>query len=439
MKKIICFGLILFILSTIFAQNQNDFYYSCVMHNTEKVKEYITKKSVDINHALSQDELISFLKYCADIEKTTYSDEVIEELEDFNLCPLTLSILDNGDFTQSSLSTFYCLVSNGANVNVKFKKDTFLYPSLYMSLKDKPDELYKLSEFLIKNGLDTNFIDNNGITPFFYVIPSNNLKLIELFLKHGTNVNYAAPSSGMTPLMGAVNFKNFELIDLLLKYKADTSAKDNKGSSIFMKSCKSDSLELVKKFYSKKALEERDNDGWTPLMYATVSGNIQIVNYLLEMGADINAKDNDNKPVLGHTMQDNYDLKKLLISKGAIVTEEYVLGFFGACPEETNVCSLLLPYVKVEPLDYRKARMDQYKKGTPVTVTFKCYNIDKKNNYYKVTGYMEDGSNSRKIFISFYERPSFLEYDTVSATVIYTELTDYVGNEIPTFSFICIN
>ena len=111
MKIIICFGLILFILSTIFSQNQNDFYYSCVMHNTEKVKEYITKKSVDINHALSQDELISFLKYCADIEKTTYSDEVIEELEDFNLCPLTLSILDNGDFTQSSLSTFYCLIS----------------------------------------------------------------------------------------------------------------------------------------------------------------------------------------------------------------------------------------------------------------------------------------------------------------------------------------
>jgi len=46
-------------------------------------------------------------------------------------------------------------------------------------------------------------------------------------------------------------------------------------------------------------INERDNNGKTPLMYAVSQAvYVKIINYLITKGADVKAKDNNNKSVV---------------------------------------------------------------------------------------------------------------------------------------------
>jgi len=59
-----------------------------------------------------------------------------------------------------------------------------------------------------------------------------------------------------------------------------------------------------------------DNTGWTPLMSASKNGSIEIVQLLIEKGADVNAKNNLGITVLMQAIK-HEDIVKLLIHKGA--------------------------------------------------------------------------------------------------------------------------
>ena len=49
-------------------------------------------------------------------------------------------------------------------------------------------------------------------------------------------------------------------------------------------------------------------DGGTPLIYAARNGNIEILNILIQAGADIGAKDDEGKTALDYAKEsDNYD------------------------------------------------------------------------------------------------------------------------------------
>ena len=51
-------------------------------------------------------------------------------------------------------------------------------------------------------------------------------------------------------------------------------------------------LDIVKLFVERKIdLNQRDKEGKTALIYATISNRAEMVKYLLEMGADVNIVD----------------------------------------------------------------------------------------------------------------------------------------------------
>ena len=54
-----------------------------------------------------------------------------------------------------------------------------------------------------------------------------------------------------------------------------------------------ESLELL--FAAGGRLEDRDNEGTTPLILAARAGKFEAIKWLLDHGAEIGAKDNDGK------------------------------------------------------------------------------------------------------------------------------------------------
>ena len=112
---------------------------------------------------------------------------------------------------------------------------------------------------LIKNGANVNEQHHHDqCTPIFYV---KNLKIIELFIKHGANVN-AKDKNGFTPLFH-IRDKYVDVAKLLIKHGADVNARDNyKFSPIFYKS----NIEIIELFINHGALLNiRDIYGLSPL------------------------------------------------------------------------------------------------------------------------------------------------------------------------------
>ena len=58
----------------------------------------------------------------------------------------------------------------------------------------------------------------------------------------------------------------------------------------------------------------QDKDGKTPLIMAVIKGNKDIVRALVNIGADLNIKDNDNKTALDYAESNNFEeIKKILL------------------------------------------------------------------------------------------------------------------------------
>lgn len=83
---------------------------------------------------------------------------------------------------------------------------------------------------------------------------------------------------------------------------------------------KIDNKEAVKKIIStdKSALEIRNSQGQTPLMYAVYQNNAELAKELILAGADVNAQDNiKNSPFLYAGAEGQYEILKLALSHGA--------------------------------------------------------------------------------------------------------------------------
>ena len=62
---------------------------------------------------------------------------------------------------------------------------------------------------------------------------------------------------------------------------------------------------------------------WTPLHYAIDQGHINVVNFLIKNGANINAKTKSNSNPLHFASQNgNLEIVTLLVEKGTVINEQ---------------------------------------------------------------------------------------------------------------------
>ncbi|MGI8744618.1 MAG: ankyrin repeat domain-containing protein [Bryobacteraceae bacterium] len=169
---------------------------------------------------------------------------------------------------------------------------------------------------LLASGSDVNSRDKRGTTPVMYAAAYGSFDAMKLLIDKGAGVN-AKSDFGVTALMWAVNDLN--KVRLLLDKGADVNAKSKMGRGPLLMAAKDDrGLPVVKLLIDKGAdVNARDFMQTTPLIEAA---NREIAQLLLAKGAGLNAKDAGGfSALMGATSSGDLEWTKMLLEKGADV------------------------------------------------------------------------------------------------------------------------
>ncbi len=185
------------------------------------------------------------------------------------------------------------------------------------------------------------------------LVEANASSQIKLRLENGADPNQKN-QAGATPLILAVENKNSELVELLLKHGADPGLAGNDTEGNLEQpvtiASKLGFFKVVEQLVDAGAKVNCD-DGW-PLLYAVSRGHVDTVIFLLNKGADPNARDPHDASTVLHLACESaeYEIVKLLLKAGASKSS---VNDAGLTPLETTVSAQLYRHDSLQS-DLRK-------------------------------------------------------------------------------------
>ncbi|TVL69749.1 ankyrin repeat domain-containing protein, partial [Brachyspira hyodysenteriae] len=236
-------------------------------------------------------------------EETTYYSYTDKEI---------IAFIESGD-----LETIKKLIeSKSLDVNYNLEIDEYFKSTpLIQAIEYKQTDIIN---YLLENNADVNLTLGYS-TPLTEAMYDEELvrKLIDL----GADVNLPA-KSGFTPLMASHN--NIAIAELLIEKGADIEAKDDYGINALVYASSDENEEMVKFLLEKGAdantvceIENEHIDiSPTPLMNAVYNGNTNIINMLLENGADINYTTDEMTPLIYAAYKGNTNIINTLLENG---------------------------------------------------------------------------------------------------------------------------
>ncbi|KAF3827760.1 hypothetical protein GH733_000995 [Mirounga leonina] len=209
-----------------------------------------------------------------------------------------------------------------------------------------------------------------GLVPLHNACSYGHYEVAELLVKHGAVVN-VADLWKFTPLHEAAAKGKYEICKLLLQHGADPTKKNRdgntpldlvkdgdtdiqdllRGDAALLDAAKKGCLARVKKLSSPDNVNCRDTQGRhsTPLHLAAGYNNLEVAEYLLQHGADVNAQDKGGLiPLHNAASYGHVDVAALLIKYNACVNATDKWAFTplheAAQKGRTQLCALLLAH-----------------------------------------------------------------------------------------------
>jgi ankyrin repeat protein len=187
-----------------------------------------------------------------------------------------------------------------SNANLESRDENERTPLLLAAFEDNSDAL----RFLLDKGADINATSFSGRNALSYAIQNSNLELVRLLLSKESALNL--DGSERDSLYTAIVHKNSEVLRLILPYQKNLNLLYLKNSD------QKDARNLVKT---------------TLLIQAVISGSLENVKLLLQMGADINmANDRGETPILTALREEKFEIATFLADHGAELNVRDVMG-----------------------------------------------------------------------------------------------------------------
>lgn len=326
-------------------QDGNTALHFAVMNNRHKTVSFLAQNGADLN--LKNSDGRTPLHFALSYNCKKAAVVLIDHGADFSLLRLH-GVTALQWATVNDKEVLLSLINRGANVNAKDGKGSYL---LHWAVDNNPD----LVPVLIQYGANINVANQNGMTAL-HLASVNNPKLAIFLIEHGANVNLQNQYGNSALHLAAVNkqkelsiclLKNNadvnandkdlncalhkavekghkEIAVVLLEYNADVNAVNRKGESsliLAVKNCNSHQTAACSDRKLMMANLSVDGDGVDEANEKNVASNNrsdQLVQRLVENGANINIKDKEGNSAMHYAIENIHeDVTLLLLNRGA--------------------------------------------------------------------------------------------------------------------------
>src|SRR5262245_17241151 len=147
----------------------------------------------------------------------------------------------------------------------------------------------EMARLLIGKGADVNATNDLGATPLALACTNASVEMAEVLIKAGAKPNLAL-SPAEPPLMTAARSGNAPLIDLLITAGAQVDSKETiDGQTALMWAAAEKQLAAVRRLIERGAdVHTKSTSGFTPLLFAARTGDVEVATALLNAGANVN-------------------------------------------------------------------------------------------------------------------------------------------------------
>lgn len=178
-----------------------------------------------------------------------------------------------------------------------------------------------LVKFLVNRGADVNARDSGGLTALMFAVQAEDLAIVRFLVDKGADVNRKGSATGYRSDYAIASGRNMWGRCIRQVHTA------------LMLATESSDLEIMEFLIDKGAdLNVKDDCGCTALMEAARRGNLEASEFLIRKGADVNASDKKGRTALlytvspwivwvhtSHRRRKNAEIVRLLVDKGADV------------------------------------------------------------------------------------------------------------------------
>jgi ankyrin repeat protein len=171
-------------------------------------------------------------------------------------------------------------------------------------------------ETLIRSGTDVNIRDDQRLTALYYALISGNIDYVRVLLAAGANPNLKLFM--YSPLNHAIREKEIELVKMLVVAKADVNDPRAMMSPLeaAISSDRADRVDRVRYLLSVGAKPDQRKNS-SELMLAVQKNNLEMVEMLVEAGANVNTPCEHCSILYAAKVKNNPAMVAYLVSKGA--------------------------------------------------------------------------------------------------------------------------
>ncbi|GES57670.1 hypothetical protein ATEIFO6365_0001095900 [Aspergillus terreus] len=189
------------------------------------------------------------------------------------------------------------------------KQSPMTYAAMYGNL-----EIARILRRMAPGSL--NQADEDGKTPLFHAVEKGHVKLVEYLVGERVDLNVSEKKGGQTALHCAAQDGLEEMVQILLRSNAAKDAQDSIKRTPLYLAAFHGRVEVVSALINGKADPHlADEDGWQPVFVAY--DNHQILEMLLDSGANIDAKTNGGLTALHGAALGYTESVILLLDRGA--------------------------------------------------------------------------------------------------------------------------
>ncbi|KAK9400702.1 tankyrase-2 [Crotalus adamanteus] len=259
---------------------------------------------------------------------------------------------------------------------VNFKHPQTHETSLHCAAASPYPKRKQVCELLLRKGANINEKTKDFLTPLHVASEKAHNDVVEVVVKHEGKVN-ALDNLGQTSLHRAAHCGHLQTCRLLLSFGCDPSIVSLQGFTAsqmgnesiqqllqegvplgnseadrqLLEAAKAGDVDTVKKLCTTHSVNCRDIEGRqsTPLHFAAGYNRVSVVEYLLQYGADVHAKDKGGLvPLHNACSYGHYEVAELLVKHGAVVNVADLWKFTplheAAAKGKYEICKLLLQH-----------------------------------------------------------------------------------------------